>query len=107
MPKTRRAKDGGRHGCDSSQRDRHDPSLALFACPNPDCEAFNRFDGGNLTVCEWIGKDKSIRRLYCNRCQCRFSERQGSLMLLHQAARTGGGPHHQVPGARLYGGSDG
>ena len=27
-----------------------------------------------------MGKGKSIRRLYCNRCQHRFSERQGSLM---------------------------
>jgi hypothetical protein len=27
-----------------------------------------------------MGKDKAIRRLYCNVCQTRFSERQGSLM---------------------------
>lgn len=72
MPKTPRARDGNRDG--------YDQSLAMFACPNPDCDAFNRFDAGNLRVCEWMGKDKSIRRLYCNRCHCRFSERQGSLM---------------------------
>ena len=57
-----------------------DGDLALFACPNDDCDAFNRFDGGNLSVCERIGKDKAIRRLYCNHCGQRFSERRGSLM---------------------------
>jgi len=54
--------------------------LGFFACPNPDCEAFNRFGGGNLSVAERMGKDKSIRRLYCRSCQTRFSERQGSLL---------------------------
>jgi hypothetical protein len=54
--------------------------LAMFACPNPDCDWFNRFDAGNLCIVEWMGKNKSIRRLYCNRCQHRFSERQGSLL---------------------------
>jgi transposase-like protein len=56
------------------------PSLALFACPNPDCDLFNRFDAGNLSVAEWTGKRKDIRRLYCNHCGHRFSERQGSLL---------------------------
>jgi len=56
------------------------PSLALFACPNPDCDLFNRFDAGNLSVAERMGKDKAIRRLYCNHCGYRFSERQGSLL---------------------------
>ncbi len=55
-------------------------SLAEFACPNPDCDAFNRFNAGNLTIAERIGKDKAIRRLYCKHCGQRFSERQGSLM---------------------------
>ena len=54
--------------------------LAMFACPNPDCDRFNQFNVGNLCVVEWMGKGKSIRRLYCNHCQHRFSERQGSLM---------------------------
>jgi len=67
MSKTARAKDGA-----------HD--LAMFACPNPDCDRFNQFNAGNLCVVEWMGKNKSIRRLYCNHCQHRFSERQGSLM---------------------------
>lgn len=54
--------------------------LKRFACPNPDCDRFNQFDAGNLSVCERMGKKKSIRRLYCNHCGHRFSERQGSLM---------------------------
>lgn len=54
--------------------------LEMFACPNPDCAMFNRFGAGNLSVSERMGKDKAIRRLYCNYCQHRFSERQGSLM---------------------------
>lgn len=54
--------------------------LSFFACPNCDCADFNRFDAGNLSVCEHMGKDKAIRRLYCKTCGSRFSERQGSLM---------------------------
>jgi hypothetical protein len=45
-------------------------SLAPFACPNPDCSHFNRFDAGNLSVVEWTGKNKDIRRLYCNHLGC-------------------------------------
>jgi transposase-like protein len=55
-------------------------SLELFACPNPECDQFNHFGAGNLSVAERMGKNKAIRRLYCNHCHCRFSERQGSLM---------------------------
>lgn len=54
--------------------------LGFFACPNPDCEAFNRFGGDNLSVAEHMGKNKAIRRLYCRSCKSRFSERQGSVM---------------------------
>jgi transposase-like protein len=54
--------------------------LAFFACPNSDCADFNKFNAGNLSVAEWMGKDKAIRRLYCKTCGTRFSERQGSLM---------------------------
>jgi hypothetical protein len=54
--------------------------LAFFACPNSDCADFNKFDAGNLSITEWMGKDKAIRRLYCRTCGTRFSERQGSLM---------------------------
>jgi transposase-like protein len=59
---------------------RQDGSLDWFACPNPDCYMFNRFAAGNLSVVERNGKGKAIRRLYCNHCQQRFSERKGSLM---------------------------
>lgn len=54
--------------------------LSFFACPNSECADFNRFDTDNLSVAEWMGKDKAIRRLYCKTCGARFSERQGSLM---------------------------
>ena len=57
-----------------------DGALTAFACPNEDCPDFNLFGGGNLSVCEWMGKDKRIRRLYCRSCGKRFSERQGTLM---------------------------
>jgi transposase-like protein len=67
MPKTARVQDGA-------------PDLAMFACPNPDCDRFNQFDAGNLSVVERMGKGQAIRRLYCAHCQRRFSERQGSLM---------------------------
>ena len=71
MPKPQDAKDG------------NGPAqlpLSFFACPNGDCADFNRFDAGNLSVAERMGKDKAIRRLYCKACGTRFSERQGSLM---------------------------
>jgi transposase-like protein len=55
-------------------------SLAAFACPNPDCSHFNRFVAGNLSVVEWTGKHKDIRRLYCSMCKRRFTERQGTLL---------------------------
>jgi len=55
-------------------------SLSFFACPNSDCANFNRFGADNLSVCEHMGKNKAIRRLYCKTCGTRFSERQGSLM---------------------------
>jgi len=57
-----------------------DDDLSRFACPNEDCDDFNRFAAGNLSVCERMGKGRRIRRLYCKSCGHRFSERQGSLM---------------------------
>lgn len=54
--------------------------LAFFACPNSDCVDFNHFDADNLSIAEWMGKDKAIRRLCCKTCGTRFSERQDSLM---------------------------
>jgi transposase-like protein len=59
--------------------DVHD-DLKGFACPNEDCTDFNVFGGDNLSVCERMGRDKRIRRLYCKSCGQRFSERQGSLL---------------------------
>lgn len=59
---------------------RADATLAAFACPHEDCSDFNRFGAGNLSVCEWMGKDRQIRRLYCRMCGHRFSERQGTLL---------------------------
>ena len=56
------------------------PSLSFFACPNPDCADFNHFAAGNLSVAEYMGKARAIRRLYCHTCGQRFSERQGSLL---------------------------
>jgi len=57
-----------------------EPPLSFFACPNPDCADFNRFNAGNVSVAERRGKGKAIRRLYCHTCPHRFSEREGSLM---------------------------
>ncbi len=71
MPKRQNAKDGNQPA---------GLPLSFFACPNSDCADFNRFDSGNLSVAEWMGKNKAIRRLYCKTCGKRFSERQGSLM---------------------------
>jgi transposase-like protein len=54
--------------------------LSALACPNPECDDFNHFNAGNLSVVERNGKGKAIRRLYCHTCGRRFSERRGSLM---------------------------
>ncbi len=54
--------------------------IECFACPNPECDLFNRFGAGNLTVSDHIGKGRAIRRLRCGHCGKRFSERRGSLM---------------------------
>jgi transposase-like protein len=60
-------------------RDGQPNPLAGLACPNEDCSLFNRFDSGNLSVVEWIGKRKDIRRLYCSHCGQRFSERRDTM----------------------------
>jgi transposase-like protein len=72
MPNSTPAKDGAGTS--------NELPLSFFACPNGDCADFNRFDAGNLSVAERMGKGKAIRRLYCKTCGQRFSERQGSLM---------------------------
>jgi transposase-like protein len=64
----------------SPDRARPTGSLAGFACPNPECSHLNRFNAANLSVVEWTGKSKDIRRLYCSACKRRFTEPQGTLM---------------------------
>lgn len=71
---------GNRPAPAASERPKPAESLGGFACPNPDCTLFNRFDAGNLSVVEWIGKRKDIRRLYCSHCKRRFTERRGTLL---------------------------
>jgi len=77
----------GRHNTPKQKRHKNQDNLeeaslplSFFACPNSDCADFNRFDADNLSIAEWMGKNKAIRRLYCKTCGTRFSERQGSLM---------------------------
>jgi transposase-like protein len=52
--------------------------LARFCCQNSDCTHYGRRDAGNLSVCGRYGKHKQSRRLYCNACRARFSERKGT-----------------------------
>jgi hypothetical protein len=48
----------GRTPSASTRRDREPVGwLSAFACPNPYCTLFNRFDAGNLGVVEWTGKN--------------------------------------------------
>jgi transposase-like protein len=71
----------GRKPSDHAPRDTKPvDSLTAFACPNPECSHFNRFDAGNLSVVERTGKHKDIRRLYCAACKRRCTERQGTLL---------------------------
>lgn len=55
-------------------------ALARWACPNPECAAFNHFGAGNLRRLEGIGRGQAIGRLSCTLCGHRFSERQGTLL---------------------------
>jgi len=71
MPKTRR---------DNDLSAGQEFPVSFFACPNADCADFNRFEAGNLSIAERMGKDKAIGRLYCKTCGRRFSEREGWLM---------------------------
>lgn len=54
--------------------------LEELCCQNSECAKYGKRGAGNLTVCGWIGKDKSIRLLYCRACKVRFSERKGTLL---------------------------
>jgi len=52
--------------------------LDELCCQNSECPKYGERGAGNLTVCGRIGKDKSIRQLYCRVCKARFSERKGT-----------------------------
>ena len=54
--------------------------LEELCCQNSACAMYGKRGAGNLTVCGRIGKNKSIRQLYCRVCKARFSERKGTLL---------------------------
>jgi len=49
-----------------------------FCCQNKIYPDYGKRDAKNLTVCDWFGKNKHIRLLYCRTCKQRFSERKGT-----------------------------
>jgi transposase-like protein len=53
-------------------------SLDQLCCQNSRCLLYGQRGQGNLSVCGWIGKNKTIRQLYCLACKARFSERKGT-----------------------------
>ena len=53
-------------------------SLDQLCCQNSRCTLYGQRGQGNLSVCGWIGKNKTIRQLYCRACKARFSERKGT-----------------------------
>ena len=52
--------------------------LEELCCQNSECAKYGKRGAGNLTVCGWIDKRKTIRQLYCRVCKARFSERKGT-----------------------------
>jgi transposase-like protein len=52
--------------------------LDQLCCQNSRCTLYGQRGQGNLSVCGWIGKNKTIRQLYCHACKARFSERKGT-----------------------------
>jgi transposase-like protein len=52
--------------------------LDQLCCQNSRCPLYGQRGQGNLSVCGWIGKKKTIRQLYCRACKARFSERKGT-----------------------------
>ena len=52
--------------------------LDELCCQNSRCAKYGRRGGGNLSVCGWIDRKKTIRQLYCSACKARFSERKGT-----------------------------
>jgi len=54
-------------------------ALSKFCCQNKRCPDYGKRNANNLTVCDWHGKNKDIRLLYCRTCKKRFSERKGTV----------------------------
>lgn len=52
--------------------------LEQFCCQNSECPQYGKRGAGNLTVCGWSNRRKTIRQLYCRVCKARFSERKGT-----------------------------
>mgnify|MGYP006269646443 CR=1 FL=1 len=60
--------------------------LSRFCCQNKKCPDSGKRGAGNLSVCDWYGKNKEKRILYCRTCQRRFSERKGTVFFYSQMA---------------------
>lgn len=54
--------------------------LEQMCCQNSRCALYGKRGAGNLSVCDWVGKRKQIRQLYCRACKARFSERKGTVL---------------------------
>lgn len=52
--------------------------LDQLCCQNCRCAMYGRRGAGNLSVCGWIDRRRTIRQLYCRVCKARFSERKGT-----------------------------
>ena len=52
--------------------------LEELCCQNSECPKYGQRGQGNLSVCGWMDKRKTIRQLYCSACKARFSERKGT-----------------------------
>ena len=52
--------------------------IEQLCCQNSKCLEYGKRGAGNLSVCGWIDKRKTIRQIYCSVCKARFSERKGT-----------------------------
>lgn len=52
--------------------------LDQLCCQNSQCTLYGQRGQGNLSVCGWIGRNKTIRQIYCSACKARVSERKGT-----------------------------
>ena len=53
--------------------------LSQFCCLNERCLAYKSRGAGNLSVCGYTDKARTIRLLYCCLCKKRFTERKGTV----------------------------